>query len=45
MLFILFFFKTQTDFDNAIAKISPLLDDIPNYTNVTPQMLIGEVVG
>jgi len=40
-----FLFKTQTDFDNAMAKVQPLLDDIQNYTNVTPQMLIGEVVG
>ena len=42
--------KTRTatsnkNFDNAMEKIQPLLDDILNYTNVTPQMLIGEVVG
>jgi len=27
-----FLFETQTDFENAMAKVQPLLDDIPNYT-------------
>tara|TARA_B100000929_G_C15206104_1_gene317500 strand:+ start:194 stop:502 length:309 start_codon:yes stop_codon:yes gene_type:complete len=40
-----FLFETQSDFDNAMSKLPPLLEDIPNYTNVEPQILIGEVAG
>ena len=40
-----FLFETQSDFDSAMSKLPPLLEDIPNYTNVEPQILIGEVAG
>ena len=29
----------------ALANAGPALEDIPNFTNAQPQMLIGEVVG
>ena len=35
----------QTDFDSAMSNLPLLLEDIPNYTNVEPQILIGEVTG
>ncbi len=29
----------------ALGKAEPVLGDIPNYTNCTPQMLIGQTYG
>jgi hypothetical protein len=30
--------------DAALAAAGPVLDDIANFTNVTPDMLIGQVI-
>jgi uncharacterized protein (TIGR02118 family) len=38
-------FANQSAMDAALANVGPALDDIPNFTNTQPQMLIGEVVG
>ena len=38
-------FRDQAALDAAMAKAGPLLDDIPNFTDSKPHMLIGEVVG
>ncbi len=38
-------FADQAAFDGAMGATGPVLADIPNYTNCTPQMLIGEVIG
>lgn len=37
-------FADQAAFDAAMGDAGPVLADIPNFTNTTPQMLIGEVV-
>ena len=37
-------FAGQTEMDAALAAAGPVLDDIANFTNVTPDMLIGEVI-
>ncbi|NDR59395.1 EthD family reductase [Aliiruegeria sabulilitoris] len=37
-------FNEPSDLDAAMAKAGPVLDDIPKFTNTTPQMLIGETV-
>ena len=37
-------FADRTGLDAAVAAAGPVLDDIPNYYNGLPQMLIGEVV-
>jgi len=29
----------------SLGKAGPLLEDIPNFTNTQPQMLIGETLG
>ena len=29
--------------DAAMPKMGPAIEDIPNFTNVQPEMLIGEV--
>ncbi|SNT11334.1 EthD family reductase [Antarctobacter heliothermus] len=29
----------------GMGKAGPLLEDIPNFTNTQPQMLVGEVIG
>ena len=31
--------------DAAMQAAGPALDDIPNFTDVQPQILIGEVIG
>jgi uncharacterized protein (TIGR02118 family) len=38
-------FANQSALDAALASVDPALEDIPNFTNTQPQMLIGEVVG
>ncbi len=38
-------FKDQQTFDAGMAVAGPLLDDIRNFTDVKPEMLIGEVIG
>ncbi|MDE0977355.1 MAG: EthD family reductase [Arenicellales bacterium] len=38
-------FANQSAMDAALASVGPALEDIPNFTNTEPQMLIGEVVG
>ena len=37
-------FKNQSAMDLALSGASPVLEDIPNFTNKEPVMLIGEVV-
>lgn len=37
-------FKDQAAFDAAMQGAQPLLDDIPNFTDAKPQILVGEVV-
>ena len=29
----------------ALGAAGPVLEDLANFTNVTPEMLIGEVIG
>ena len=36
-------FADKAAMDAAMPKMGPALADIPNYTNTTPQMMIGEV--
>ena len=38
-------FANQSAMDAALASVGPALEDISNFTNTEPQMLIGEVVG
>ncbi|GGB35832.1 hypothetical protein GCM10011316_04950 [Roseibium aquae] len=38
-------FENQDKFRAAMAEAGPVLADISNYTDVEPQMLIGEVIG
>lgn len=38
-------FKDGDAMQEAMGKAAPLLDDIPNFTNTKPQMLVGEVIG
>ena len=38
-------FADQAALDAALDAAGPVLADIPNFTDSTPQMLIGEVVG
>ena len=37
-------FADQAALDAALGEAGPALEDIPNFTNVQPQMLIGEVL-
>ncbi|PCJ06836.1 MAG: ethyl tert-butyl ether degradation protein EthD [Rhodobacteraceae bacterium] len=37
-------FKDQDALNAALEAAPPVLADIPNFTNVEPQMLIGEVI-
>ena len=37
-------FENQFEMDAAMAKIDTAVNDIPNFTNTKPVMLIGEVV-
>jgi len=36
--------KDQATMDAMLGGAGPVLADIPNFTNVQPQMLIGEVI-
>ena len=36
-------FADQATMDAALPKLGPAIEDIPNFTNVQPEMLIGEV--
>ena len=36
-------FADQAAMDAAMPKMGPATEDIPNFTNVQPEMLIGEV--
>lgn len=38
-------FAEQAALDAALAAAGPVLEDIPNFFNGEPQMLIGEVTG
>ena len=38
-------FADPAALDAAMAQAGPVLEDIPNYYNAEPVMLIGEVVG
>ena len=38
-------FEDHDSLKNAMASGRPVLADIPNYTDVEPQILIGEIVG
>ncbi|MEX0305495.1 MAG: EthD family reductase [Leisingera sp.] len=38
-------FADQDALQAAMNAAGPVLQDIPNFTNVQPQMLIGETVG
>lgn len=40
-----FIFADRAAFQQAMAAAGPVLADIPNFTDMTPQMLIGEVIG
>jgi uncharacterized protein (TIGR02118 family) len=37
-------FENQSEMDAAMSEIDTALNDIPNFTNTKPVMLIGEVV-
>lgn len=37
-------FADQDAMNAAMANGAPVIGDIPNFTNVQPQMLIGEVI-
>ncbi|WP_299550018.1 EthD family reductase [uncultured Tateyamaria sp.] len=37
-----FVFADQAAFDATMADAGPVLADLPNFTNVTPTMLIGQ---
>ncbi len=39
-----FTFKDNQALDDAVAAAGPVIDDIANFTNVKPQMLIGKVI-
>jgi uncharacterized protein (TIGR02118 family) len=36
-------FADQAAMDAAMSKLGPAIEDIPNFTNSQPEMLIGEV--
>ncbi|EFO28951.1 ethyl tert-butyl ether degradation EthD [Roseibium sp. TrichSKD4] len=38
-------FKDQASLEEAMKAAGPVLADIPNYTDVQPEVLIGDVVG
>lgn len=37
--------KDQAALDALLAASAPVMADIPNFTNVQPQLLLGEVIG
>lgn len=38
-------FADQSAMDAALAASGPVMADIPNFTNVQPQVLVGETIG
>lgn len=38
-------FAAMENLQAALEVAGPVLSDIPNFTNVEPQMLIGDVIG
>lgn len=38
-------FKDQDTLGAAMQNAGPLMEDIPNFTNTQPNVLIGEVIG
>lgn len=38
-------FADQSAMDAAMAVSGPVIADVPNFTNVKPDILIGEVIG
>lgn len=38
-------FADQAAMDAGMAASGPVMADVPNFTNVRPQVLVGEVVG
>ena len=38
-------FKDMQTFQEGMAVAGPVMADIPNFTNVKPEILIGEVMG
>lgn len=38
-------FADQAAMDAAMGAAGPVVGDIPNFTNTTPHMLVGEVIG
>lgn len=38
-------FESQEDLQAALAVAGPVLADLPNFTNVQPHMMVGEVIG
>lgn len=38
-------FPTQDAMDAAMAASGPVMGDLPNFTNVQPTLLIGDVIG
>ena len=37
-------FETQHDMDRAFSEGKPIWMDVPNYTNVKPNMMIGNII-
>ena len=37
-------FKNQSKMDAAMSKIETAVNDIPNFTNTKPVLLIGEII-
>lgn len=44
-LVVTMYFKDQDAMKAALANSKEVMADVPNYTNVRPAMLIGEVLG
>lgn len=38
-------FKSAEAMKEGMGKAGPLLEDIPNFTDTAPQMLVGEPIG
>lgn len=38
-------FADQAAMDAAMADSAPVMADLPNFTDVKPQILVGEVIG
>ena len=37
-------FKDKSDFDTAMSAIGPAVQDIPNFYNGQPQMVVGQTI-